>query len=137
MAKKKNPETVNTTEQESGRDSLGRFKPGVSGNPGGRPAGVSWRERLLRALESKPELLDAIIAKELELAVSGDPGEATAARKHIADRLDGKPKESIEHTQTGPIQIVDATDMEPSPNGKNGDNGRDAVIEELNRGSRG
>jgi hypothetical protein len=70
------------------RDQHGRFKPGVSGNPGGRSREAAELDRALR------EIVDPqVLAHKLwSLAEEGN----LAAIKYIYDRLDGKPTERIE-----------------------------------------
>ena len=92
-----------------------RFQKGTSGNPAGRPKGSKSfggaLKRLLKAQELKLEYLidgkktkktvkisgkhdnfyDAIIAKQIELAVDGD----ARATKDIIDRIEGTPTQSI------------------------------------------
>ena len=46
--------------QEIIRDDKGRFKPGVSGNPTGRPEGVSIRERIKQLLKNDPEMFEGL-----------------------------------------------------------------------------
>ncbi|AJR22518.1 DUF5681 domain-containing protein [Sphingobium sp. RSMS] len=57
--------------ENTGRKQGGRFKPGVSGNPAGKPAGA--RHKITRAIEA---LLDkdheALTRKAIEKALEGD-----------------------------------------------------------------
>lgn len=59
----------------------GKFKPGQSGNPGGRPKGVKDRRVALREL-LKPYAGD-LVGKAVELALEGD----TAALRICIDRI--------------------------------------------------
>jgi ribosomal protein L17 len=77
------------------------FKQGKSGNPKGRPKkGEALTDLLRDKLEapktSKEKLArkEQIIEKLIGLAEGGD----LAALKYVFDRLDGRPKESIEFT---------------------------------------
>lgn len=63
----------------------GRWKPGQSGNPGGRPKTKPFKEALQRVIErlgGPDEAAAALFAR----AITGD----VAAFKECADRLDGK-----------------------------------------------
>ena len=66
------------------------YKPGQSGNPGGRPKGQSFaailRDLLDREHRKAPDWRSAVAAKALELAARGD----LDAIKWIADRTDGR-----------------------------------------------
>jgi len=69
----------------------GRWKPGQSGNPGGRPKSRPFKEALDRILKASgdgdPEKgLDKIAAAMVAKAETGD----VAAYKEIADRYEGK-----------------------------------------------
>lgn len=68
----------NQTEPTHGPD--GRFLPGRSGNPRGRPPGPSKQQALLRRmLDEGEEVLDAMLAKAKE----GDPGAASLILSRI------------------------------------------------------
>jgi hypothetical protein len=74
-----------------------QFKPGVSGNPGGRAA-KPFKDALLRIVEKKiandPEgraLIDAIAQQLVAKASKGD----LASIREIADRIEGTPARSI------------------------------------------
>ncbi len=76
-----------TTDTETIRDGGGRFLPGQSGNPAGRPRGARNRATLL--VEALRDGEDAqILRVVVEKALGGD---AVAAR-FCADRLVAKPK---------------------------------------------
>jgi len=53
------------------RDSEGRFLPGASGNPGGRPRKLAELDPVLDEHRS-PENVRAVLAKLRELALAGD-----------------------------------------------------------------
>jgi len=80
------------------------FKPGQSGNPGGRP-----REEMAVIQLAKQNSEKAIL-KLVELIDSEDPKVSIAASNAVLDRAIGKPKQALEHS--GPegeklvIQIV-------------------------------
>ena len=69
-----------------------RWKPGQSGNPNGRPPKGDALTDILRQKIDKDIIADKLI--EIALADGGD----LAALKYIYDRIDGRPKETIEQT---------------------------------------
>ncbi|KKR98916.1 MAG: hypothetical protein UU51_C0035G0006 [Microgenomates group bacterium GW2011_GWC1_41_20] len=76
---------VQSTQQLSNRDERGKFKPGFSGNPGGRPKGF-LTSIMYDILKKDGNQSENIIKKLLEMALSGD----IAAIKEILDRIEGK-----------------------------------------------
>ena len=96
-----------TSGKDQVRDDSGRFKPGFSGNPTGRPSGIKQlthrvRERLL-ALEAKDEfgnplpLEEALAQKIVKLAIEGDPKMIQLVWAY----LDGRPPQHIDLTSKG------------------------------------
>lgn len=80
-------------EQEETRNPDGTFKPGFSGNPGGRPRGsFSVINRLIHRWIENPEDFDAFVDE-----VRADP----AMRKPIVEQLDGKPHQTTDVTSGG------------------------------------
>lgn len=80
----------------------GRFKPGQSGNPSGKPKTdkalvAQWKKMGARAME--------IIA---ELSETGDKKTRLEAAKYLADRAYGKPGQSVELSgkDGGPLVAV-------------------------------
>ena len=80
-----------------------QFKPGQSGNPNGRPP-KAWtmstliEEALEEVEEQSGKPFKHLVAKRLaKMAVSGD----IQAIKEINDRIDGRPKQAIDHTTNG------------------------------------
>ena len=69
-----------------------QFKPGVSGNRGGRPKKHSMQAALGQLLDANPEVLRSLIDKGIQEAINGD----FRYWKEIYDRLDGKVASSIE-----------------------------------------
>lgn len=67
----------------------GRFAKGVSGNPGGRPRGVSLRDVLLRRITEKDaeQIVDAMVVA----AKRGDVKAFVA----LIDRTDGKVPQTV------------------------------------------
>lgn len=68
-----------------------QFKPGQSGNPGGRPKNDLAREIAQGVFENNPELIHRAFCRALR------KGNAYVF-KELADRAYGKVKETIEHT---------------------------------------
>ncbi len=71
------------------RDAQGRWLPGRSGWPHGRPRGLV--SDALREIVDRRELA----ARLLELARAEDPAVALPAIKLIYERLDGKPAQQV------------------------------------------
>lgn len=102
------------TSPDVGKDT--QFKPGVSGNPAGKPKGVPHsKTRLLRLLELTENLKNPVtgeiegftIAEQLDLqqiikARKGD----TKAYTVIMDRLEGKPNLTVDTNITGSMNIA-------------------------------
>jgi len=98
--------SIEKQRENTGRDDKGRFaagnpngfQPGQSGNPAGRPKSLTLSEAFRRQL-SQPVPNDPhgrtfaeVIAERMCVAASG--GDVSAARE-IADRVEGKPKQSV------------------------------------------
>lgn len=88
--------------------TIGRpFKPGQSGNPGGRPKSRPFKEAIDRALKASEDAgaglsLDDIATALLLKAKSGD----VAAIKELAERYDGKvPQAIMNDEESGPLKI--------------------------------
>ena len=78
-----------------------RWKPGQSGNPGGRPKGMlNFAKALSDALTE--ETLAAICASLAAKAMEGD----MSAIKEVADRLDGKSKQQMDVDIKGNVTIA-------------------------------
>lgn len=85
------------------------FKPGESGNPGGRKKEKAFADALRlevnRTDDTDPEKrkkLTVLAEKLVKFAYAGEGW----AFQHIADRLDGKPAQALENGDDGPLQIL-------------------------------
>lgn len=68
----------------------GRFLPGGSGNPAGRPVGsISLITEAKKIFRDDPEFLKAFVNAYLK-----DPSN----RKHVVEMVDGRPRQALEHT---------------------------------------
>ncbi len=68
-----------------------RFKPGTSGNPGGRPKGLFnryTRKHLLREVADGVRTIDEVIAAQVDRAITERDTQAAA---FLRDNVDGKP----------------------------------------------
>ncbi len=83
---------------------MGRWVRGQSGNPRGRPPGDRAIAQLLRE-QLTPEATAEIAKKVIALALEGD----LKAITFIADRLDGKPRQALEHgtSEDGPLLVIE------------------------------
>lgn len=72
------------------RDHAGRFKPGISGNPAGKPKGT--RNRATRAAEALLESeMEAITRKAVDAALSGDVTAIRLCLDRILPARKGRP----------------------------------------------
>jgi hypothetical protein len=86
---------------------MGKFKPGQSGNPGGRPAGVKEVMDLARSYSTDAIEGLAAIAKDKE-----KPAQArVAAWNALLDRGYGKPAQSLEVTPGRPLDGLDDSEL--------------------------
>lgn len=111
----------------------GRWKPGQSGNPGGRPKSRPFKEALDRILKAAgdgdPEKgLDKLAAAMVAKAETGD----VAAYKEIADRYEGKVPTPIGGTDELPA-IRGFSWVEPETD--DSDLAKPQTIEQLNEAS--
>lgn len=94
-------------EQQEDRRARTWFKKGQSGNPGGRPKGLSITAIIRKELEKKVKGADERTYKQLfaqsliRHAISGH----SMAISQILDRVDGKVKEKIEAEVTNKLSI--------------------------------
>ena len=92
---KETPISETAQAMELTRDDAGRFRPGTSGNPGGRPKG--YEEARALAQEHSEEALLRLV----ELMRGDDPRVAKAACDAILDRAWGKPSQAIQPAPSG------------------------------------
>lgn len=90
---------------------------GVKGRSGPKQE-KPWRDALLKAVSKRagkegPQFLEKVADAVVQAAVTGD----MQAAKEIGDRLDGKPRQELEHTGDVGIPFVitapEATDSTP------------------------
>lgn len=88
------------------------FQKGQSGNPGGRPKrDWTWSGLIAQELENeltakdgtKGKYKDFVVKRLVRMAIDGD----IQAQKEIMNRMDGMPKQSIEHSgdEDNPIRL--------------------------------
>lgn len=69
-------------------ENLKPFKKGQSGNPKGKPKGaISVKARLKKMFRENPELFEEYMMRYLSNSQN---------EKHIAEMIDGKPKQSVD-----------------------------------------
>jgi hypothetical protein len=69
------------------RDKEGKFVPGHSGNPAGKPPGtISAIAKVKQIFQENPEEFEKFIEEYIK-----DPNN----RKHIVEMIDGKPKQDV------------------------------------------
>lgn len=85
------------------RDEQGRFVPGQTGNPNGRPKGsISMVDKLRQYLQDHPEEADKLISSLIQQGTTGN----TVAIKEILDRIDGKVTDTHRIEGDIPISII-------------------------------
>jgi hypothetical protein len=80
----------------------GRFTPGVSGNPSGRPKIVAEIQELAR--QHTPSAIKALV--QIVEDEKASPSARVAAAAHILDRAYGKPPQAVEHTGNSVLQVI-------------------------------
>jgi hypothetical protein len=79
------------------------FKPGESGNPDGRPKDHKFLQALNRAIaQDDGRRLRSAAEKLLDLASTGEQW----AVKELADRLDGKPAQTVGGDPDRPLRFL-------------------------------
>ncbi len=95
---------------DNGRDELGRWKPGQSGNPAGRPPGLSLRSLIVDRLEECPEGLQdgRSLAEELVVRLVADAIKHDGqSRKILIEMLEGRPRQSVAVDTRPIVPIID------------------------------
>lgn len=89
------------------RDKSGRFLPGASGNPAGRPALPDCLTACLRELAGEPARAGGPTrAQELAVVLWGKAlGGDIRAAVLILDRLEGKPAQAVSVTADQPVSL--------------------------------
>ncbi len=88
------------------------FKPGTSGNPGGKPKERIWGDAIKAAMREHTNETDLkVAAKKIAFALvkAADQGDITAL-KEIGQRLDGAPEASVSVEHSGTV-ATDATGL--------------------------
>jgi len=94
------------------REVNGQFKPGVSGNPNGRPKGIQSIPDILRKIGEEDgtvdgkSKLDVIMYMVFSFALEGKPW----AVQFIADRTEGRATEYIVTEEVKPIRVLEFGD---------------------------
>lgn len=101
------PKTTDKQSNSNGRDAQGRFmkghrngfQPGQSGNPQGRPKSITlsdaYRRALAQVVDADPQgrtWAELIAQRVCRDALGGN----TAAAREIADRVEGRPRQSLD-----------------------------------------
>lgn len=81
-----------------------KWKPGQSGNPNGRPPKEQSLTDILRSKVDAEEMAELMIG----LAREGD----LAAIKAVYDRVDGKPRESVDMNHSGDVNFYFGKEFE-------------------------
>lgn len=102
-----------------------RFKPGQSGNPGGRPKMKAWRDALKREIESRAapgaeDKLASGLAKIAKIVVDNAEQGDVKSWEEIGNRLDGKVAQAIVGGDEGDnpislLQRVERVIVRPQP----------------------
>jgi len=92
------------------------FKPGKSGNPGGRPKAVKEVEALAR--EHTITAINTLV--RLATSAKSEPAQASAAQA-LLDRGWGRPKQAVEHSGSIALsheEALEALDQNDEPEGE-------------------
>ncbi len=85
---------INPTNQVTNRDDHGRFLPGISGNPGGRPPAILTHKarEILSEVRGNTTRAELFVRKVIDDAFNGD----ASARRLIWEYVDGKAPDRLE-----------------------------------------
>ncbi len=92
-----------------GRDASGRWEPGRSGNPGGRPSSQSLNAAIRARLDERRE--DGITRAEriaqilVDMAEQGD----LRAIREVIDRAEGRPNQAVALESNATIELLPIT----------------------------
>ena len=97
------------------------FEKGKSGNPGGRASNKEWRDAIRKAVherrvttdDGKTEKIKSITLLARKLVTKALDGDVTAM-KEIGDRLDGKPKQSVDLSGVARIKRIERVIVQPA-----------------------
>lgn len=95
--------------EKTGRDDSGRWLPGVSGNPRGRP-GKAWEEANINAMASafSPEEKQQFLRQAVQLAIAQQsPRGIVAVLSYIDDRVGGKPVQRVQQESGGLASVLE------------------------------
>ena len=92
-------ETYEDNDKYEGRTKLGRFKPGVSGNPKGKPKTDPLVREILRANSPEAAL------KLVELLSSEKEQIRFMAAQEILNRTEGKPMQAVNMEVNGNMDV--------------------------------
>ena len=92
-------ETYEDNEKYEGRTKLGRFKPGVSGNPKGKPKTDPLVREILRVNSAEAAL------KLVELLNSEKEQIRFMAAQEILNRTEGKPMQAVNMEVSGEMDM--------------------------------
>lgn len=104
----KAPQEQERNRTDEPRDNRGRFKPGHSGNPGGRPKGTSITAALRELIDEAGP--DSVAGPLLEAAQAGD----IKAIKVVLERTEGRVTEQLEHAGQITVRVEYADDLDPA-----------------------
>ena len=99
-------------DEQARNKKTGRFKPGQSGNPGGRPKGRTSFRKILEKVGGEPTELErfkgmtkdeAIARLVYEDAEGGDKW----SRQFIVERKEGKPGQQIDIVERDPDEVIE------------------------------
>lgn len=88
------PDNQETNQTNSSRIN-GRFAPGYSGNPLGRPRGMTLTEVMRKMMDDKPGLREALITRLFNIIMKGKDPDSLNAIRFLTERLEGRPAQTL------------------------------------------